>query len=50
VHTLIDKRHLTIFPLIAGEGRPLSLKLIEIRTWQGSGNILARYEVSRKKA
>lgn len=53
-HYLIDELHITYFPLIAGEGRPLfdgrppvALKLISSRTWQGSGYVNAVYRLDR---
>jgi dihydrofolate reductase len=53
---LVDELHLMIGPVALGAGTPLfdgqpavSLRLIETRTWDSSGNVLVRYEVRRQK-
>lgn len=55
-HGLVDELHLMIGPVVVGAGTPVfdgrppvSLRRIDTRTWQGSGNVLVRYEVGRRK-
>jgi dihydrofolate reductase len=51
-HGLVDELHLMIGPVVVGAGTPIfvgqppvSLRLIDARTWDGSGIVLVRYEV-----
>jgi dihydrofolate reductase len=55
VNKLIDEIHLMISPVILGEGTPLfdgkppvSPRLIDTQTWDGSGIVLVRYDVRRR--
>jgi dihydrofolate reductase len=55
-HDLVDELHLMIGQIILGAGTPVfdgrpavSLRLIDTRTWDGSDNVLVRYEVRRQK-
>jgi dihydrofolate reductase len=52
---LVDELHLMIGPVVLGAGTPVfdgppavPLRLVGTRTWEGSGNVLLRYEVARK--
>ena len=54
-HDLVDEIHLMIGNLVLGEGVPAfegkpdaSLRLIDIRSWEGSDNVLVFYEVLHK--
>ena len=54
-HDLVDEPHLMIGQVIVGAGTPVfdgkppvSLRLIDTRTWDGSGNVLVQYEVRRR--
>jgi dihydrofolate reductase len=53
---LVDELHFMMGPVVLGAGTPvfdekpeLTLRLIDTRTWDGSGNVLLRYEVPRQK-
>jgi dihydrofolate reductase len=53
---LVDELHLMIGPVVVGAGTPVfdgqppvSLRLLGTRSWDGSGNVLVRYEVHRQK-
>ncbi len=53
-HDLVDEIHLMIGNVVLGEGVPVfvgkppaSLRLIDVRTWEHSDNVLLRYEVRR---
>jgi dihydrofolate reductase len=52
---LVDELHLMIGPVVIGAGTPIfegrppvSLRLVEARTWEGSGNVLVRYQARRE--
>ena len=54
-HDMIDEIHLMIGNLVLGEGIPVfvgrspaSLRLLDVRRWEDSDNILVRYEVLPK--
>jgi dihydrofolate reductase len=53
---LVDELHLTIGPVVLGAGTPVfdeqpavTHRLIDTRMWDGSGNVLLRYEVRRQR-
>ena len=56
-HGLIDEIHLMIGNLVLGGGVPVfagkqdaSLRRVDVRTWEGSDNVLVRYEVRHRSA
>ena len=57
IKDLVDELHLMVGPVLVGAGTPLfdgrppvSLRLLDSRTWEGSGNVLARYGIRRETA
>jgi dihydrofolate reductase len=56
-HDLVDEIHLLIGNRILGQGVPVfagqastTLRLVDTRRWEGSNNVLLRYEVPHKSA
>jgi dihydrofolate reductase len=56
-HDLVDELHLMIGAVVVGAATPVfdsrpavSLRRIDTRTWDGSGNVLVRYDVRRQEA
>jgi dihydrofolate reductase len=56
-NSMVDELHLMIAPVVLGAGTPAfgsraagPLRLIGTRTWEGSGNVLARYEVCQERS
>ena len=54
-HDLVDELHLMIGPVVVGDGTPIfedkpavSLRLIDTRKFDGSGNVVVRDEVRRQ--
>jgi dihydrofolate reductase len=54
-NSMVDELHLMIAPVVLGAGTPAfgswpagPLRLIGTHTWEGSGNVLARYEVPQE--
>lgn len=54
VHDLVDEVHIMISPVVLSSGTPLfegkppvSPRLIDTHTWDGSGIVLVRYDVRR---
>lgn len=52
VHDLVDEIHLLVGNLVLGRGTPaftnkapIALRLVDTRRWEGSDNVLLRYEV-----
>lgn len=55
-HDLVDELHLMICPVVVGSGTPIfegeppvSLRLIDTRVWNDSGNVLVRYRVRSRE-